>query len=60
MAKFFKAKLIIGKDGQMHHVRVKSTPKLTATISFWCPSWMGSINTLGEINVNNLVFNKNK
>jgi hypothetical protein len=60
VAKFLKAKLIIGEDGQMHHVDVRFAHKLSARISFWCPSWMGSINTLGEINVNNPTLDKNR
>jgi hypothetical protein len=56
VAKFLKAKLIIGDDGQMHHVGVRSAHKLSARISIWCPSWMGSINTLGEIIVNNPIL----
>jgi hypothetical protein len=44
----------------MHHVGVRSAHKLNVRIGFWCPSWMGSINTLGEINVNNIILDKNR
>ncbi len=60
VAKFLKEKLIIGEDDQMHHVGVRSTHKLSARISIWCASLMGSINTLGEINVNNPILDKKK